>query len=139
MAELKSAYEALGMSKVHTYVQSGNVVFGCTIRSAAKVALMLEQQIESSFGYEVTVMVRTPGDLRRIIESNPFSAQAKKDPTKVHVTFLGSRPSGAMVKNVETGDLHGDEFSGGRGVVGTGAHQLDDLAAAHLGSLDNCL
>lgn len=114
MAELKSVYEALGLTNVHTYLQSGNVVFGCTIRSASKVAVSLERQIESSFGHDVTVLVRTPGDFRRIIECNPFSAQAKKDPAKVHVTFLSSRPSGAMIKSVAAGDLRGDEFSVGR-------------------------
>ena len=114
MAELKSAYEALGLTNVRTYVQSGNVVFGCTIRRASQVAVLLEQQIKSSFGHDVAVMVRTPSDFRRIIKSNPFSAQAKKDPTKVGVVFLRSRPSGAMLKSVEMGDLGGDECSGGR-------------------------
>ncbi len=114
MAELKCAYEALGMTNVHTYVQSGNVLFGCTIRSAPKVAVVLEQQIESVFGYDVAVMVRTPGDFRHIIAGNPFSAQAKKDPTKVHVTFLRSRPAATLVKSIKSGDLRGDEFSAGR-------------------------
>ena len=114
MAELKDAYEALDLTIVHTYVQSGNVVFNCKMRSASKIAALLEQQIESCFGYDVTVMVRTPGDFRRIIEGNPFSAQAKKGPVKVHVTFLASRPSAAMVKSVEDADTRGDEFSVGR-------------------------
>ena len=114
MADLKVAYEAVGLTNVNTYVQSGNVVFDCKMRSASKIAGLLEQQIESCFGYDVTVMVRTPSDFKRIIEDNPFSAQARKDPAKVHVTFLASRPSGAMVERVEDADTGGDEFSVGR-------------------------
>ncbi len=88
MAELKDAYETLDLTNVRTYVQSGNVVFNCKIRSASKIAALLEQQIESCFGYDVTVMVRTPGDFERIIKSNPFSVHARNDPAKVHVTSL---------------------------------------------------
>ena len=114
MAELKDAYEALDLTNVATYVQSGNVVFDGRMRSATKVAEMLEAQIQSRFGFEVTVMIRSAGDLERIVKSNPYAAQAGNDPTKVHVTFLAARPSAAMVKGVEDVDTRGDEFSFGR-------------------------
>lgn len=114
MADLKVAYEAIDLTDITTYLQSGNVVFRCRQRNSAKVATMLEQQIESCFGFEVTVMVRTAGDLRRIMAANPYAAQAKKDPAKVHVTFLASPPTAAMVKTVEEVDARGDEFSMGR-------------------------
>ncbi len=114
MADLKDAYEALNLTNVNTYVQSGNVVFNCKIRSASKMAELLKQQVESCFGYDVTVMVRTPSDFERIIKSNPFAAQAKTDPSKVYVTFLAASPSGSMVKSVENADTRGDEFLLGR-------------------------
>ena len=114
MAELKDAYETLDLTKVSTYVQSGNVVFTCKMRSTPKIAALLEQQIESCFGYDVTVLVRTPSDFERIIKSNPFSVQARNDPAKVYVTFLASRSSRAMVKSVEDADTRGDEFSVGQ-------------------------
>ena len=114
MADLTDAYEALDLTNVNTYVQSGNVVFHGKIRSTSKMAALLTQQIESRFGYDVTVMVRTPSDFKRIIKSNPFSVQAGSDPARVHVTFLASRPSAAMVKRLEDADTRGDEFSVGR-------------------------
>lgn len=114
MADLKAAYEALGMTNVNTYVQSGNVVFDGRMRSTSKVIETLERQIQSCFGYDVTVMVRTPVDLQRIIKSNPFSVQASNDPAKVHVTFLASCPSTGMVNSVEDADTRGDDFSVGR-------------------------
>lgn len=110
MADLKEAYEALGLTNVQTYVQSGNVVFDARLRSTAKVAALLEQQIESCFGFEVTVLIRTPADLRRIIKSNPFSKQAHIDPTKVAVAFLASRPTATAIKLAEDFDARGDEF-----------------------------
>lgn len=114
MADLKSAYEALDLTDITTYLQSGNVVFRCRQRNSPKVATMLERQIESRFGFEVTVLIRTADDLRRIVADNPYSVQAKKDPAKVGVTFLASRPSPALVRALEEFDAPGDEFTMGR-------------------------
>lgn len=111
MAELKDAYEALDLTNVTTYVQSGNVVFDGTMRSASEVVEMLEAQIQSRFGFDVTVMVRTAAELERIVKRNPFSVQAGTDPAKVHVTFLVSRPSTATVKTVADVDTRGDELA----------------------------
>ena len=58
MADLTGAYEKLGLTNVRTYVQSGNVVFGCAIRSTSKVAALIEQQIQSCFGHDVNVLIR---------------------------------------------------------------------------------
>ena len=38
MAELRALVESLGYERVQTYIQSGNVVFASSARSAAKVA-----------------------------------------------------------------------------------------------------
>ncbi len=43
MAELTGVFEKLGLTNVRTYVQSGNVVFGSELRSAPKIAALLEQ------------------------------------------------------------------------------------------------
>ncbi len=114
MAELKNAYEALGLTNVNTYLQSGNVVFDGKKRSASKVIETLERQIQSRFGHDVTVIVRTPSDFERIVKSNPFSVHAGTDPAKVHVTFLASRPPAGMARSLEVVDTRGDEFSVGR-------------------------
>lgn len=114
MADLKKAYETLGLTNVSTYLQSGNVVFNSKMRSASKIVALLEQQIESCFGYDVTVMVRTPSDFERILNTNPFSVEAGNDPAKVHVTFLAACPSAEIVKSVEEADASGDECSMGR-------------------------
>ena len=114
MADLTGAYEKLGLTNVRTYVQSGNVVFGCAIRSTSKVAALIEQQIQSCFGHDVNVLIRTPRDLRRIIDTNPFSTAAKKDPAKVSMMFLTSRPLAALAKSCEAVDSGKDKFSVGR-------------------------
>lgn len=110
MADLRACYEGLGFSSVATYVQSGNVVFDSTTRGAAALARNLEKQIKSSFGHDVTVIVRAAKDFSAIIEHNPFAKHAKTDPTKVHVTFLTSRPNDASIGSIENVDARGDEL-----------------------------
>ncbi len=93
MIELRSLYEALGLSNVQSYLQSGNVVFDSDIQDTAKLAGIIEKQIELSFGYAVSVFMREPADFQRIIENNPFLTARSEDPTKLYVTFLRERPS----------------------------------------------
>ncbi len=110
MADLTALYESLSLRNVNTYVQSGNVVFDSKMRSASKIAASIEEHLKARFGFDVTVLVRTPGELASIIEGNPFSAQAAKDPAKVSVMFLASRPTGAMFKSLDDTDTGSDEF-----------------------------
>src|SRR5712691_9867075 len=65
MSELKSSLSSLGLEDVVTYIQSGNVVF----RSSAghtRVAGDIEQRIAEAFGVSVTVLLRTPAELRTV-------------------------------------------------------------------------
>jgi uncharacterized protein (DUF1697 family) len=90
MAALKPALSSIGLEDVVTYVQSGNVVF----RSAGKadeVAAAIEKQIAKDFGLDVSVLLRTPAELRKIAKSNPFLKE-EADLSKLHVVFLDRPP-----------------------------------------------
>ena len=84
MAKLKAAHEELGFEDVRTHLQSGNVVF--TPKGKGDHALRLSKAIEQETGHEVAVLVRTGGELARVVEANPYTVS---DPTKVVVAFLG--------------------------------------------------
>jgi len=110
MAELKALYESLDLVNVRTYIQSGNVIFASDEQDTAKLTGLIEAQIEQTFGYAVTVFIRDSQDLRRIVDSNPFSNDRNEDPAKLHVTFLYSPPdksklSNLAVPNNETGEF----------------------------------
>jgi uncharacterized protein (DUF1697 family) len=113
MPELAEAHKSLGFEDVATYLQSGNVVFATKRRGAAEIASSVEGQIRSCFGCDVTVLIRTPRDLQRIVDGNPYSAEAAKDPRKVHVTFLAQRPSRAKLSGIEAPASGDDVFSRG--------------------------
>ena len=72
MKELAPALAELGLEDVVTYIQSGNVVFRAPSGGRAKLVSQIEQAIETAFGLDVTVMLRTPAELAKIVAANPF-------------------------------------------------------------------
>src|SRR3954447_20855956 len=83
MAELRTLCEELGLTDVRTYIASGNVVLRSPLRSAGKVRALLEPALEERFGFPVVVVVRTPEQLRAVVDVLPFD-----DPDHTHVSFL---------------------------------------------------
>lgn len=57
MPRLKKLFESLGYSQVATYINSGNVIFSDSTTDAVKLADIIEQAIESEFGFPVKVVV----------------------------------------------------------------------------------
>ncbi len=110
MAELQSLYESLNLVKVKTYVQSGNVVFDTTEQDAAKLAALIETQIEQTFGYTVPVLNREANDFQRIIDSNPFLNERNEDPAGLLVTFLYSPPAKSKLSHLNIPNNEAAEF-----------------------------
>jgi uncharacterized protein (DUF1697 family) len=91
MEALRRAYASIGFSNVQTYIQSGNVIFEeVESEDRAKLAKRIEGKIKSDFGFDVLAFLRSANDLQNLISNNPFR---NADLSKVHVTFLYTRPS----------------------------------------------
>jgi uncharacterized protein (DUF1697 family) len=102
MAALKKAFEAMGFRDVRTVLASGNVVFEAPGKDP-RLDLMISKGLEKAFGFPVKVVVRTVGELRTLVASDPFKGVASGPDVKLYVTFLaqekpglsGLRPSSA--------------------------------------------
>jgi uncharacterized protein (DUF1697 family) len=105
MAELRDVVESLGYGDVRTYIQSGNVLF----ESARKPAPgTLESAIEKRFGLQVDVMLRTPTELRKVLERDPFPTA---DRSSVHVGFMARAPKAADVRAIDASSFAPEEFA----------------------------
>jgi uncharacterized protein (DUF1697 family) len=71
MPRLKSTFETVGMSEVHTYINSGNVVFRTRRTSAPRMVADLEGAIEDEFGFPVRVAVRDLDAIRAVARAIP--------------------------------------------------------------------
>jgi uncharacterized protein (DUF1697 family) len=109
MADLRALYEAHGHHDVTTYVQSGNVVSRSNARSTTAVARAIERAITDDLGLDVTVLVRTPAQLAKLVDQNPLVDDGV-DPTKLHVTFLASKPARAKIDGMDGRRYAPDEF-----------------------------
>ena len=100
MDKLVSLFEALGVQKVRTYIQSGNVVFDSVKIEATELSKKIERAIEKCFGFTVSVVTKTKSDFGKTIKNNPYLKDKKIDPSKLHVTFLKDAPNKAEVKKL---------------------------------------
>lgn len=80
MSDLKATCEALGFTNVRTLLNSGNVIFEAKKSDALK--------LEKALGGP-RVMLRTPAELARVIERNPW----KREGSMLHVMFLDGKPA----------------------------------------------
>jgi uncharacterized protein (DUF1697 family) len=92
MADLRDVFAAAGAQDVATYIQSGNVVFTHPARSERTLAAELEKRIAAAAGFPVPVVLRTAGQLARVIEDSPFRGA---DADHLHVAFLAAPAANA--------------------------------------------
>lgn len=88
MEALRASFEAQGFSQVKTYVQSGNVIFEAG--KDADLAGKIEKRILADFGFNVSVLTKTPKEMARVIRDNPFPKLTGVDHTRLYVTFLSA-------------------------------------------------
>ena len=88
MTELKSMCEDAGFRSVRTYIASGNVIFETTLGEAG-IRKALEQRLLAYAGKPVGVLVRTPGEMKEVLERNPFP---DAPPNRTMAIFLDAPP-----------------------------------------------
>lgn len=108
MADLKSLLEGMGLQKVKTYIQSGNVLFESNVEED-QLRLQLEGEIQKTFGFPVPVILRTAEEYERIIRECPYSTEALKEGESVQIAFLGGEPSQDGINHLHNFKSNNDE------------------------------
>lgn len=96
MADLRTLLEGVGCTDVRTHLQSGNAIVR-TRRSLAG----LEKAVTAALvehGLPVPVMVRTVGELARVVRDCPW---AGLDPSRLQVGFLSGEPDPVAVEAID--------------------------------------
>ena len=85
--------EALGLTDVRTYIQSGNIVFRDSKRAAAVLAAEIGNAINARFGFEPHVAVISDKDFASAVTGNPFRESMTDENGKtLHLFFLDKTP-----------------------------------------------
>jgi uncharacterized protein (DUF1697 family) len=91
MDRLRELCDELGFKNTKTYVQSGNMVFE-SHQPASTLCPLIEKRLAGETRLPVSVILRTPAELKAIISVNPFLKEKEIDRSKLHVTFLAKPP-----------------------------------------------
>ena len=109
MAELKKIYESLKFNAVHTYIQSGNVVFQSKDKMEG-LSSKIEKQIFNIFQFEVPVIHKTATDLEKTLNENPFLKEPDLQENKLYVVFLFEEPAKELIEKIQAYQTLSDRF-----------------------------
>lgn len=117
MSDLKIIFEDLSFKKVETYIQSGNVLFFSDSINNKSLREKIENKIKDQFGYQVQVIIKTPGELNYALRNNPFLNDKKKNDERIYFTFLSEKPSAVNITKLKEVDYSPEEYSMDRDTV----------------------
>jgi uncharacterized protein (DUF1697 family) len=103
MAELRALLTERGLKDVRTVIQSGNVVFESSHRSAERAAEPVKEAIHSGFGHDVDVVMRTKHEFDDVVLNDPFAGDTPAD-MRVNVAFMEDAPPAAVARALESLD-----------------------------------
>jgi uncharacterized protein (DUF1697 family) len=100
-AELRACFEGVGLTGVATFRTSGNVAFDGEGASPEDLRVRIEAALDSMLGYDVSVFLRSAGEIRAIAAQEPFSAaQVERSKGKLQVMMLSGKPAAGARKSV---------------------------------------
>ena len=98
MADLRALLSRLGFLDARSLLQSGNLIFRSDKLSGSGLERMLETEAEKRLDLRTDFFVRSSEEWKVIVDRNPFSAEAKRDPAHLVVMFLKDAPDPGQVK-----------------------------------------
>ena len=116
MAALRDCFERAGMTRVTTYIQSGNIIFDTRERAAGPVIRRLEGALSRTFGYNSAIVVRSHTQFADVLAGAPRDWPRGKH-LRRYVAFLRAPVTAAeALKEVEPRDGV-DVVTAGKGVL----------------------
>lgn len=109
MADLRGLLEAMGLTHVQTYIQSGNILFKSEEESDL-LKQKIEEKISTAYGFSVPVILRTSTDLYKVIDTCPFSTDNVAEGESIHLALLAEQPSKESVNQLHQFQSEQDEF-----------------------------
>jgi len=93
MEHLRGLFEQLGLARVRSYIQTGNVFFDADGRETGVLRAEIERHLEQALGYAVPTCLRTVGQLAEVLALDPFQGIAVTPDVRLAVNFL-AEPAG---------------------------------------------
>jgi uncharacterized protein (DUF1697 family) len=88
MADLKASFEAMGLSNVMTYIQSGNVLFQSAEKDKPTLTDRIERALSSQFNFEARIVTVAHKELDAIVREAPDGFGKDGESYRYDVIFL---------------------------------------------------
>jgi uncharacterized protein (DUF1697 family) len=86
--KLRGVFEKLRFENVKTVISSGNVIFESPSRSIRKLEERIENALPEQLGFRSTTIIRSQGQLQKLVDKNPFQGMGHSQKSSLNVTFL---------------------------------------------------
>jgi uncharacterized protein (DUF1697 family) len=93
MADARAWLADAGLTGVETYIQTGNLRFGSSLRARHRVERLVEEVLQERCGFVVPTMVLTPVELREVYDAARALEVPADDDLRRYVTFLKRDPA----------------------------------------------
>jgi uncharacterized protein (DUF1697 family) len=110
MLDLRELFLDLLFKNVHTYIQSGNVVFQFKETENSILEKKINQAIQKTFSFDVPTIVLDFDHLKTVVVHNIFLKDSSKDLAFFHITFLNAKPIAENFEKIKIGNYQSDLF-----------------------------
>ena len=107
MSFLVEILEKVGLKKVKTYIQSGNVILETEL-SKGETAKLIHDTIAKEIGADLSVIIKEKNQLQITIEENPFNENY--DFSRIHLVFTNDSMGEDELKKLENKDFGDEKF-----------------------------
>lgn len=93
MERLRGLFAELGLARVRSYIQTGNVFFDAEAREPGELRVKIERHLAAALGFAVPTCLRTVGQLEELVALDPFRGITPTPDMRLAVNFL-AEPAG---------------------------------------------
>lgn len=86
--KLRAVFEGLGFDDVASVLASGNIIFRSDVMDIPVLERRIEEALVLELGISSRTLVRTYGELRALVDSNPFQGLTHGSTTYLTATFV---------------------------------------------------
>lgn len=90
MKDLRQVFESLGLSRVETFIASGNVMFETASKDAGVLGKKIGDGLRQELGYDVAAFIRTDEELAAIANYRPFRQSDIDAAAALNIAFLAA-------------------------------------------------
>ncbi|NMM47287.1 DUF1697 domain-containing protein [Marinigracilibium pacificum] len=117
MKDFKVLLESSGFHSVKTYIQSGNIVFETPENDKNKVSSDFSEIIKSNYGYSVSCLVLSPGEILQSLNDFPEELKTNRSPKKSYVMFLNNPVADEFIGEIPLEKYEPERFGVKKNVI----------------------